>query len=432
MKHNYFEKLENKYVFNFTLIFWHLFIILASLGLIIGVLLLLWGIIPPLKQKAEKEAYPNKKPYPSAVTVALQELILEKPKPETKQKINEEIIPEPIEKQKIEPPVNKVEDTRGKAEFLLSMNVLKTQIPPQKYSWDSKGEWGFSDINSERLWKIYKLDKYRQWRVSEKGITDKLDDAFINSKAKNYTDKKQILDAFIAVIKPIKELSRPKALQILMEINSESPDQTTSLCLSVSKVVPKFAASTDLVYLQKLIDFGFQNTNQGKDFNPFFDYITSNIEKFNSLKRTIVLEQLINSYYYFFNWDFAKQKEATDLFIPMVSQIKMENYSEAIMQYYRLYLSKNQTREQTVVEIDNEYQQAINEIEVKFKTDQILQKMKYDDAKRKKIEWRMKGLMGIGGGIVLTVLIATILVFLSIQRSVTRIEEKIGQANNNN
>ena len=59
MKHNYFEKVENKYVFNLTLIFWHIFIALATLALTISIVILLWGIIPPFKHSVKKEADPQ-------------------------------------------------------------------------------------------------------------------------------------------------------------------------------------------------------------------------------------------------------------------------------------------------------------------------------------------------------------------------------------
>ena len=60
MKTKYFEKVENKYVFNLTLIFWHIFIAISTLAIVVSLAVLLWSIIPASEKKVEKKAYPEK------------------------------------------------------------------------------------------------------------------------------------------------------------------------------------------------------------------------------------------------------------------------------------------------------------------------------------------------------------------------------------
>jgi hypothetical protein len=51
--------------------------------------------------------------------------------------------------------------------------------------------------------------------------------------------------------------------------------------------------------------------------------------------------------------------------------------------------------------------------------------MDFEAKKAKKERLRLRALTGIGGGIILVVLIATFLAFLSIQRSVRKMEERM-------
>ena len=58
MKTRYFEKVENKYIFNLSLIFWHLFILLGTIAIIGSILLLAYSLSPTFKAGVEKAAYP--------------------------------------------------------------------------------------------------------------------------------------------------------------------------------------------------------------------------------------------------------------------------------------------------------------------------------------------------------------------------------------
>jgi len=83
MKTNYFSKVENKYVFNVSLIFWHLFITLSTLAVVVCLAIFLWSIIPASQREVEKKPYPAKKQYPEPIKVELNELQIEVTKVET-------------------------------------------------------------------------------------------------------------------------------------------------------------------------------------------------------------------------------------------------------------------------------------------------------------------------------------------------------------
>ena len=71
MKYAYVTQVENKYVFNVSLIFWHLFIAISTLVVVTSLLVFLWSLIPASQKDVEKQ------PYPEPVKVALNELQLE-------------------------------------------------------------------------------------------------------------------------------------------------------------------------------------------------------------------------------------------------------------------------------------------------------------------------------------------------------------------
>ncbi len=412
---NYVSKVEDKYVFNLSSIFWHLFIALASVGIFISILLFFWSLIPPFHKNVEKQAYPTEKQYPEPVKVTINELLLQDAAQE--ETLQPKVLIDTVV-ENTEPKV--IEDTKGKDEYVATLNTLKVLIPPAKYSWSGSGEWSYP--YGQQYWTYYKQEKYRQWNVSEPGLEDKLISSYRTSNAKNYTEKKKMLDGYIIVLKPMKEEIRLTAIQYLLNQTVDSVGKNIAIYQALAKVVSKMSSETSAEYISQLASFGNSNPNEGV---PFIDYISSIIDKFNPLQRTEIIGGLINSYYNFFSQDLKIQKEATDLFMPLLKGIKAEIQYKSLIRYYGLYVRKNQNRDVEIAQIKNEYQQSINAIEQQFIMDQAIAAMDYQETKIKKAEYRYKSLLGVGGGIVLIVLIGTILAFLSIQRSVRKIEEKI-------
>jgi len=413
MKTNYFSKVENKYVFNVSLIFWHLFITLATLAVVACLAIFLWSIIPASQREVEKKPYPAKKQYPEPIKVELNELQIEVTKVET--------LPDVAPQIQTTTPVQKsVEDIRGKVDYESSFNTLKTLIPPARYSWQGAGYWSYP--YDKRYWDVYKQEKYRQWNVTEPGIEDKLKYAYHRANAENYIDKKQILDGYISVLKILPEEKRVSTIEYLMGNVANNISQNVNICKALTNVVTNMPKEENSAYINQLARFGENNPNDG---SLFIDYIATIIYKFDVARRAEIIDRLITGYYNYFSNNLSMLKEATDLFLPLISRIKTENQSKVIIQYYGVFRNKNYARDNSIAQIEDEYQQAVNEIENQYNLDQSIAQQEYFSKKMSKTEYRLKSLAGIGGGIVLFVLIAVILVFFSIQRSVRKIEEKI-------
>lgn len=414
MKTNYFSKVENKYVFNVSLIVWHLFIALSTLVVAISLLVFLWSIIPASQKVVEKKPYPAKREYPAPIKVDLSELQIEGIKEEAPP-----VATEPIQTETAMPQ-QPVEDTKGKSGYDSSLSVLKTLIPPSKYSWQGSGYWSYP--YGERYWTFYKQEKYRQWNSTETGIEDKLKAAYNISNADNYPDKKLVLDGYIGVVKLLSEEKRLGALQYLISNVADNISQNVNTCQSIGNVVSKMPRDENISYINQLSIFGKRNRNDG---SPFIDYTSTIIDKFDASKRTEIIDRLIIGYDSYFGDNLSMLKESTDLFLPLIARIKAEHQPKAIIQYYGVFRSKNYARDYAIAEIENEYQQAISEIESQYNLDQMTAQQEYFADKMSKTKYRLKSLAGIGGGILVVVLIAVVLVFFSIQRSIRKIEEKI-------
>ena len=201
MKRNYFTKVENKYVFNISLIFWHLFIALSSLAIVISLLVFLWSLIPSSHKKVVKQPYPAMKQFPPPVKVTLNELNLTGVKKEKAPQVAPEFV-------QAKPKSNEVAviDTTGEYNFNKSINTLKELIPPSKYQWQSSGFWRYP--YGKRYWEFYKQEKYRKWVITKNGINDELGFIYKKIDAKNFYDKSQILGGFISVVKILPESER--------------------------------------------------------------------------------------------------------------------------------------------------------------------------------------------------------------------------------
>jgi len=244
--------------------------------------------------------------------------------------------------------------------------------------------------------------------------------SYHRANEENYIDKKQILDGYISVVKLLPEEKRLSAIQYMISNVAANVSQNVNLCQSLSNVVSNMPKEENVSYINQLALFGANNPNDG---SPFIDYTATIIYKFDVARRAEIIDRLITGYNYFNN--LSMLKEATDLFLPLISRIKTENQSKALIQYYGVFRNKNYARDNSIAQIEDEYKQAINAIENQYNLDQSIAQQEYFSKKMSKTEYRLKSLAGIGGGIILFVLIAVILVFFSIQRSVRKIEEKI-------
>lgn len=402
-KGKYFTKVEEKYVFNISRIFWHIFIGLGILGIIGGILLLLWGIVPPIKHSVRKPKYPP----PIAVTM---------------EELQTKVSPTKIKKEKIKPnPIKEIIKPREKKykeikevspeekEYLSSLNLLKGLIPPKKYLWKSRGHWYYP--YGRRYWEYYKTSGYRKWVVDRLGISDRLKSAYRKAKATDFISKKHLLDAYISILSSFPQEKRVEALKALITYTKGSVSQSISNVKLLEKCIPNFFTKR-VDYLTKLAKFGSRNPQDGA---TFIEYINENIIKFDPGVRIDVLDAMISAYYKYFN-NVSRQKEVTNLALSQIVGFAPQYQAKALAYYYSIYYNKNAERERRIKQIDWKYKQSLSAIESRYHSDKL-----------KKVRWRIKGLYGIGGGIVLIAVIALLLVLLSIQRHLKNIEEKIAK-----
>jgi len=208
MKLSFLETFEEKFYFKTSHLFWHLLTGLGGLALVAGILILLWSLTPSFKPGVKKPVYPE------PVQVTAEEIKL-RIQPPVKQK---EVIPTPAEPiqpapTEVKPAIMKTKDPKEKA-FFASIDSLKRLLPPEKYKWETKGHWV--------------QDWYeRRWVIDVYGINDSLTSIFNNVNAEDFTLKKQLLDAYISLIKLFPEDQRYSVLKAAIDYSKD--DVPTSI-----------------------------------------------------------------------------------------------------------------------------------------------------------------------------------------------------------
>ncbi len=415
MKTNYFSKVENKYVFNVSLIFWHLFVAISTLVVVVGFAVFIWSIIPPVEKKVVKPSYPLKMQYPAPAQVSFAELTMDNTVPPPPA-----VAEGPVEVPATEVIVPTKDDTTGLNAYTKSLNKFKKTIPPTKYSWEGSGFWNYPE--GEAMWKYYQYDKYREWIATEYSMEEKLNESYRSSNATTYADKSLLLEEYVRVLNPLPEPKRIEVLPILLYYLVDNVAQNVTVLSSLSKVTLKMNQEQTLSYIESLVRFSNNYKSNGAQM---IDYVASIIDKFDISQRVGIIDGLMEYYRAYFGENFVNQKEATDLFLPMIPQIKKEDQTTLFAKYNSLYIDKNYSRDQEIVKIENEYNQAKLAIDAKYETEKGIALQKYYETKSTKQERLYQSLIGIAGGIVLIVMIGTFLVFFSIQRSVRKLEKRL-------
>ena len=274
MKTRYFTKVENKYVFNMSAIFWHLLIALASITMVIAIFVVIWSFIPPSRQEVTRGTFPEKPKYPNPVSVNLAELRLEEV---SEEKLAVEEIAAPPEEQPIQKKAEP-ENTTGKTEYLASLNTLKTLIPSEK-AWE--GTWHWEYPWGERYWNNFHQERYRQKVHDSPGITDNLESSYSRAEVKSYIEKKKLMDGYIAVVKELPAEKREDGITILMRNVSDNLVLTTNTFQAIGKTIKSFPAD-DLGFITRLVKFGHNNPNDGVGF---IDFVGRNISRFSAAQR---------------------------------------------------------------------------------------------------------------------------------------------------
>ena len=123
---------------------------------------------------------------------------------------------------------------------------------------------------------------------------------------------------------------------------------------------------------------------------------------------------MIQAYANYFNNKIDFQKELTDNFLGFGNNFDTKNQGSALEQYYRMSVRKNRDRENEIIRIDDKFESEKAAADAEFLKKQV-----------NKLEYRWKGVYGLGGGIALVSIIALLLVLLSIQRYLKSIDSKL-------
>ncbi len=384
--------IEEKYVFNVAQFFWHIFVALAAIGIVGGVLLLLWGTIPAFKSSVEKA------PYPPMVTVSADEVKAFL----APQKYAERT---PQRQQETPPPVQGSVSSEASPEeraYRAAVDTMMTLIPPAKYSWGADGYWDYPYGPN--------YPQYARWIQKEPPVLDKVESAFSQMGVHDFGEKKQLLDAHIAVVRSFKADTRMRVWRSLITWSEPSLSQAIANARLLGTFVPKVSTERS-DYITKLATFGNKNPRDGY---AFVEYLSATIDSFPAEIRYDMMSALINAYYQYFNNRVQQQIEMTNAFLPMRGEFATEHIIKALDAYYRVASGKNYERNQSIAAIEYNYQEALQQAEAE-----------YAAARAKKAGWRLNGLYSIAGGIAVMATIALILVLLSIQRYVRQIDAKL-------
>lgn len=398
----HFTKYEEKYVFNISLSFWRLWVGLAGLALVLGLLFFLWGIIPAFKSSV------NKGTYPPVVTISLQELQQEvlpakksaAAKTEKSTQTSGSVATSSVQQQSLPAP--------GEVEYQSMLDSLKALIPPKKYAWKSRGHWEYP--YGKDYWEYYRTSRYRKWKVDRLGIKDRLKYAYARAKADDYLTKKELLNGYISVVSQFPEEKRPAVLEAVCTYTRDSLLQSLSNVQLLSESIPNFSTeSTD--YLKKLATFGKKNPNDG---GAFIGYTNGILNRFDAGVRFKALQAMMQRYYKHFNNRIDLQIKITDEFLTFAADFEPEYQVRALEKYYELYLNNHARRMAAIERIEDDYSR-----ELSYAASQHYQ------AKANKAEWRMWGLYAIGGGVVVIAFLALVLALLSMQKNLERIYESL-------
>ncbi|MFQ5632804.1 MAG: hypothetical protein ACE5I1_28885, partial [bacterium] len=384
------ENFEEKFYFRTSHLFWHLLTGIAGLALVIGVLILLWGITPSLKPSVKKTVYPE----PVAVTA--DEVLLRIAPPAKKVEIagkTPQVYPTSTGGEVKPQPAAQVDSTE--LAYQSSMDSLKVLLPPKKFPWKSHGHW-------EKEWY-----NRRKWVVDVWGINDRLKSAFKKVNAQSFVDKQKLLDAYIALVSPFPEKQRYKVFKAAISYTKDDVWSAVRNTELLSAAIPHFDTEK-ADFIETLAKFGRKNPRDG---SAFIAYMNATIPQFETEYRREMLKEFVKCYYDYFD-NIGKQKEATGMFLPMLSNFESKQQAKALNEFYQLYLAKNANREREIANIDYTYEQE-------------LQSAEYVLAQKRtsKTGYRTLGLQVFGGSVIFIAFIALFLVLLSIQRNIKQMRE---------
>ena len=389
MKSNnvFLEKYEETVYFKISRAFWHLLLILSGVAALIGVLLLIWGVVPSSMRDVKK---PN---YPPAVKVSADELKRQMaPPPATVASAtaaNEEVPSQ-------EPSTSQQGDAdKESAEYKSALAALRALLPRSKFLWTTRGHW-------VQTW------MQKQWVVDAVGIQDNLAAIYAAASASDFASKTKIVQSFVVLLSSYPVGQRGTAFMAAAAVSKESAETAAQNISLLKQTVSVLGSSNaaDLIPVARFI------ANNPKNGAPLIEYADKFLLRFDAGIRKQIFATLIRTYARHFRDNLDGMVEVTNLSLDMISGFAPADQNKALLEYYRLYQKGNHERSRQIARMDSAYQNDLAKAQADFAV-----------KKAEKEKSFTFGWFGIAGGVVAIALVALFLVLLSIQRNIKLIRE---------
>ncbi len=406
----YLSKIEDKYLFRISRLFWHVLVGLVTLSLIVGAGLVAWSLIPVATKHVARPEVPAKPTYPPPIGISLADV-----SPAAKIVAGAEVPATVVESQKQELRVDPDEPL-----YLAAKQVLEKVVPLEKITWPGEGQWTYPE--GERYWQFYKQEKYRKWVATTPGADDWLRNAFERVGATSFKDRAALLNSYSDLMRVIPLANREDALAVVARETKGSVSSSESILHAVKPVIEIVSTEGGLGYLEPILEFSFNNTTEAEGL---LGYMAPFIKKIDAAERVSVMAVMIQTFERSFAHSLQQHQDATQMFESLLPSVPKGKQAEYLARCYVRYVEKTESRARAIRELDDKYEGSVQAIEAAYQAKLGIAAMDEIAAKTKKNIARATASASIGGGIVALLLIAMILVFMSIQRSVRVIEFKL-------
>jgi len=405
MRTDYFTKVENKYIFNLSLIFWHLFILMGTLVIIGAIFLLAYSLSPTFKASVDKAVYPPE------VEVTLADLDLRDPEPVQERQQTTTQQPRPQAKPQTRP-VETGLSTAGYNDYFSALDSLKGLLPNSLNEWEAIYEIRITD---RMRYEYFNRDpKYTERILISDGIQGWLDKTFEKVKTPSYMERALLLRAYYGILRKINdEGNRRAALNSLQETAAKQGNVPTALNrLSILQRLAVSIPMNDSIYRQQPLWLMDRFCNEQGACEGVMQLVEQHIGKFDRKQQVPVFYSFMTNNRML--GDISLQSELTGKYVQLLPKIPAHKQAEGLDQYYAAHVRKNAERQRQIAEIESDYKRQLQMAE-----------LNYSRKKSAKDEYRLKSLMAGASGVAFISVLAILLVFLSIQRSVRKIEVRL-------
>jgi len=402
----YLTRVENKFVFNLSRLVWHILVTVAVLAILGGIAFLAWSLIPPERITVVKPVAPPKESYPPEVEISLAELERASPPAAVTHK----------------PPVPKVYNVTdpldaSSSEYDAKIKELRDLVPLTLNIWEGEGHWTYPE--GERYWQFYKDEKYRKWVRTKEGVNDHINDAMSRIQANTGANKARVVAGYIQILKNVPDDVRERLLLLLVEHTNGNVDFMAENLQALAVLQGEMLATPVFDYFGACLKFSLKH---GWDGIAVHRLAGSTVGRFNDKDRFGVVTQLARAFEGVFDRDPDTLSKVVTQYIQLMDGIDPEHRVRNMVRYFDVYVRKNDDRAATIKAIDDAYKSKLAELDSRHRAEIAEAELAYSKERAKKAAAKHSGGAAVAGGITAVVLVAILLVFLSIQRSVRAIE----------